>query len=578
MEPASGKRKSAPVCRPKSVCDTVDVSVPTGYARSIMPVPCIIHGHLSTRKLLSLLALAVVTAFVTKDACAKDTGPPLRIPLEPLGFQLPQTQFLLAGSTMMTVDYVDDRHLLLTYSAKRLLKRLPECPPSDQDRVVEAVLLSLPDGKELARTSWRLHDRGQYLWRLGHGRFLLRNRDSLVTIAPVVNQASGHAFLERPLIETKRRIGGILLSPDADLLILETLEPRRPAGLEEASGALPAAQTEAERALAENPVQINFFTLSYGSGDQIELISGEALRSRVPGRIPANSAGFISILDQGQQHWAFDFNTYDGKKLELSPFDSTCKPSPILVSRAAFIAFGCHMSHTPQVIGGFNMRGEEMWEQNLMETYLAPTFSYAPAAGRFAFSRMLTHTSLITDETISQELVAGQNIVVYQTDTGSQLLRVNATPVARAGQNYTLSPSGTGLAVIRTDAIEIYALPELSGKDREALQKAEAAAPQLGVRTRTNPMPSSPAPVSSGSADDRTEAQSSPQPAQSDGTARAPETSVTQPATESRPAEPATQPAPASQAAEGDEQAPRKPPTLYNEPGEHPPAQPDRPR
>jgi len=29
------------------------------------------------------------------------------------------------------------------------------------------------------------------------------------------------------------------------------------------------------------------------------------------------------------------------------------------------------------------MSGEEMWEQNMTETYVAPTFDYAPRAGRF---------------------------------------------------------------------------------------------------------------------------------------------------------------------------------------------------
>jgi len=443
-----------------------------------MPVPSIIHANLPLRKLTGSALLAVSLLFVTKLLQAKGPGPAVRIPLDPLGFQLPQTQFLLAGSTMMTVDFVDNKHLLLTYSTKRLLKRLPDCPASDQDRVIDAVLVQLPDGKALARTSWRVHDRGQYLWNLGLGRFLLRNRDTLTTIAPLVNSAVGDSFKERPFIETKRRIGGILLSPDADLLILETLEPLEPSGLEEATGSS-AVTSDVQKARAANPVQINFFNLTLRQGDRIDITDGPATRSRTPGRIPANSAGYISVLDQGQQHWAFDFNTYDGKKKELAPFDSTCRPSPILVSRAHFVAFGCHLSHTPQVMGGFNMRGEEMWEQSMQETYIAPSFTYAPAAGRFAFSRMLTHTSLVTDETISPELVVGQSIIVYQTETGRQILRVDATPVARAGQNFALAPDGLSLAVIRTDALEIYSLPPLTGKEREAVKLAEASAPRL---------------------------------------------------------------------------------------------------
>jgi hypothetical protein len=538
-----------------------------------MLVPSIIHGRHPVRKLAGAAALAVALFFVTKDAAAKDSGHFQRIPLEPLGFQLPQTQFLLAGSTMMTVDFIDDRHLLLTYSAKRLLKRLPECPAGDQDRVVDAILVELPTGKALAHTSWRLHDRGQYLWKLGQGRFLLRNRDSLSIVAPMINHARGEAFHERPLIETKRRIGGVILSPDADLLILETLEPLRTQGLEEAAGAAPAAKTDAERARDENPVQINFFSLNYGAGDAIDLTPGEATRSRVPGRIPANSAGYIAIVDQGQQRWAFDFKTYDGKRLELSPFDSTCRPSPILVSRAEFIAFGCHLSHTPQVIGGFNMRGEEMWEQNMMETYLAPTFSYAPAAGRFALSRMITHTSLVTDDTISPELVAGQNIIVYQSTTGNQLLRVNAAPVARAGQNYALSPDGMSLAVIRTDAIEIYPLPPLTGKDREALAKAETAAPRPAEAGRVGSLPSSLAAAPAiGSSETAAEiapsAPKAPTSADSGAAAAAPAPQV-EPAAASSPAT-ATTPVEQTPADESSQQTVRKPPTLYNEPGERP--------
>ena len=121
-----------------------------------MPVPSIIHVSLGLRKLAALLALV----FVTSSALAKGPDPAARILLEPLGFQTLQTQFLLAGSSMLTVDFVDEKHLLVTYSTKRLLKRLSECPPSDQDRTIDAVLLELPGGKVLARTAWRLHDRG----------------------------------------------------------------------------------------------------------------------------------------------------------------------------------------------------------------------------------------------------------------------------------------------------------------------------------------------------------------------------------------------------------------------------------
>ena len=515
-----------------------------------MSVLCIIPASLRLRKAPRGLLLAVVLIFVTNCGLAKGPEPAQTIALGPLGFLPLSTQFLLAGSSMATVDFADSTHLLVTYSTKRLLKRLPECPAGDQDRVVDALLLELPSGKVLARTSWRTHDRGQYLWNLGQGRFMLRVRDTLSTFAPMVNLAKGDAFRERPFIKTDRRIGGLLLSPDADLMILETIDPPK-------ADVLGDVDPKPE----ETPVQINFFRLIGREGEDIDIHPGGALRSRVAGRIPANSAGYVAILDQGQRRWAFNFQSYNGKVKELAAFDSTCRPSPTLVSRSEFIAFGCHLSHTPQVVGAFNLRGEEMWEQSMTESYVSPTFAYASKAGRFALSRVLTRSSFVDSEAMSPELFEGQSIVVYQTDSGRQLLRVDASPIARAGQNFALAPDGMNLAVVRDQTIEVYKLPPLTPKEREAVQMAEASAPQIdgdpalsltSTSSEGESTGSSPAAVPDTPASNASQA---PTPAPAPADARSGEST-------GKPAQETETPS----AAEQPEQR-RKPPTLYA-PGE----------
>ena len=105
------------------------------------------------------------------------------------------------------------------------MKRLPDDPPGDVDRMVEAVLVHLPSGKVLARTQWRVHDPQQYLWALGHGRFLLRIRDNLTTFVPLANLPTGESFVEQPFLKSiNRRIAAVLLSPDCDLVTVETVE------------------------------------------------------------------------------------------------------------------------------------------------------------------------------------------------------------------------------------------------------------------------------------------------------------------------------------------------------------------
>jgi hypothetical protein len=533
-----------------------------------MPVPDKILATPWLRHRLSLLLLFFLTPALL---LAKGPEPSSRIPLEPLGFLPLSSQFLLSGSSMFTIHYIDEQHLLVTFTVRRLMKRLPDEPPDDQDRIVDAVLLELPSGHILARTAWRLHDHGQYLWSLGQGRFLLRIRDTLTTFAPLANLSAGQPFTQRPFLYSQRRIVGVLLSPEFDFLVVETIE--RPPLIDAPQTSFfgmtqPSQSNDPQKSNDPAPVLISFYRLATPSDAPervIPRVAGQA-RSRVPGRIPATSAGYIAIVDQGHDHWAFDFNSFAGKKTELAAFDSTCRPSPAFVSRSEFIAFGCHGGQTPHALGAFNMRAEEMWEQNLFDSYISPSFSYAPASGRFAFSRITIHSGLAMSDTLIPELLGGQNVIVYQTESGKQLLRIDCSPIARAGQNFALSPDGLSLSVIRNNAIEIYALPPLTPQDQADVKHAQAIVPE-----------DNDAPVSlANSHSTSTSARHSLTAAPAAGSPPDPALNATPlpaAASEANPAPPAQQDGSTD---DPPANTPRKPPTLYA-PGSDRPAEPADP-
>jgi hypothetical protein len=241
------------------------------------------------------------------------------------------------------------------------------------------------------------------------------------------------------------------------------------------------------------------------------------------------------------------------------------------VSRSEFVAFGCHQSHSPHIIGGFNLRGEEMWEQNMSDNYVSPYFVFAPTGGRFALSRLILHTSFDLEEPIQPELLGPQSVVVYQTDSGKQILRVDCSPIERAGQNFDLSPDGMNLAVIRNDAIEVYNLPPLTPEEQKAIQMAKSSE----FQEADSPVNFGPVPASSG-----------PKPADTSSSqiaATQTQTTSDQNQTDansgnaggSDASAPPTKPADASDSqsakpnqgeATGTETASRKPPTLYNQP------------
>ncbi|HWZ51705.1 MAG TPA: hypothetical protein VNW54_09600 [Granulicella sp.] len=477
--------------------------------------------------LLPLLLLA--TSLLAPPALAKGPTPAQSIPLESLGFQSIAPRYLLSGGTIFTLDYVDNEHLLVTFGVARLMKRLPDSLPDDQDRVVDAVLLELPSGRELARAEWRLRDIGQYLWPIGHGHFLLRQRNQLTTFAPLAQLPSGDAFGQHPFLHFENSIDAIYVSADRDLLTIETSKHARkpdsatqlttqPAGSPSAAGvaAVPptslgpsqptrpltlrrrnpsqTAQSSAHPGDSDDPdhpIRINFIRLLSPTKPGGSLLAQHAgyVDARRHLVIPLTSEGYLRTRDHSNAGVTLDFATFSGKVTDLGGFDTSCPPSPIFLTASEFVAFGCRGSEDRLTLAGFNIHGDLMWQLLFSDTQAYPSFSAANSAGRFAFSRTLLASPLADFQAPSADQLSAQEVRVLQTYNGKQLLRVNTSPIQRSGQNFALSPDGLSLAIIHDPvdphltevqhkpAIEIYALPPLSDKDRHEVDAEAALAP-----------------------------------------------------------------------------------------------------
>ena len=425
------------------------------------------------------------------------------IALDRLGFQQMPPRFVSTGATMMTLHFVDEQHLLFTFTVRGLMPRLPDQEPEDDDRKVRALLLELPDGKVLAQTEWRTRDRNQYLWPLDHGRFLLRVRSSLTVIDPLRNfsaHGAARTFEEQPFLQFKRRVGYVSVSPGGELLGVELLPPRKPklTGVAADAASLAATvpgHTDEEPASpgAPSPVQIYFFRLREKKDEAgMHLQATTAGSVGAPGLISlaATSEGFLDIKKESARSWLFDFVTHSGKRTELSAYDTSCAPHPTFVSRSEFVAFGCRGSSDKAELSFFNLKGEEPWVSVLSGTHVSPSIVSAPGSGRFALGRTLVNGAVFDAENLSTEDMTSQEITVFQGHDGRILLTVQASPIQRTGQNFDLSPSGQNLAVVKAGNIEIHRLPELSKSDRKAVEVAEGLVPpDDGSPVRLNGVP-----------------------------------------------------------------------------------------
>jgi len=528
------------------------------------------------RSLACGLALAAVFALHTPLAAALGRGPDpaTRIELEPMGYEGLQSDYLTAGSPMLTVNFVDDKHLLVTFEVRRLMKREVDADPGEQDRMVAGCVVEIASGKVIAKTEWRLHDRSQYVWNLGGGKFLLRIRDELSVFAPLAGKPED-AFRTSPFLLTSRHIVGLVLSPDRDLLTVESV--KRPDAA--------AGDIAVHVGVDPTPVQINFYRIKTDDSGKLLAVSAGAIRSRVAVALPITTAGYLEILEGGKNTWYFNFDEHAGKVDELLAFDTTCFPRPVFVGHGEFVVFGCKGGDERKMFAGFNLHGEEMWQQGFYESYIAPTFAFAPEAGRFALGRTLVGIPMPDDAALSPAAITSQDVRVYQMHTGRQLFRIDCSPAERSGQNFDLSPDGLWLAVIREAGlrqksetgsavntskwagVEIYSLPPLSSQDRSDIKAAELTAPKdtdapidealarvarskasAQVKGPTGPVtPAQPAPEPSANLT----APASTDPQNTDSGNQTSNAEAAQPAT----AEPAEEP--------------RKPPTLYG-PGEKP--------
>lgn len=399
---------------------------------------------------LVIVAVAAGSGF----AGTKQPAPESRLLLEGLGFPGVSQNFLAGGGSMLSVNFVDNDHLLFTYSKRDLVPRLEGDPVDDEDRVVAAKLIELPSGKVVAQTQWHLHDHSRYLWSLGHGRFMLRIAGTLSTFEPMANLATGQPFERIVFAHRRGLLSAVLVSGDGELLTIET---------------------------GQGPVMLDFYRLSVGStaGAPLRIEEAGSVRAPSPMLLPIDADGYFRTADREHGKWVVEYKPFAGKEVTLAPIDSTCSPTLRMVGTGQFVAETCRGKLGGTMLSAFDFEKHEMWEEPLAASPLPPSMVMAPEAGRFAISRV---ASLASADTFQMEpgSVATQDVRVYQTQTGDLLLKVSCSPIFRTAENFDLSEDGMRAVVVRGDAIEVYRLPPLTALDRADLAELEKVAPPHG--------------------------------------------------------------------------------------------------
>jgi hypothetical protein len=419
--------------------------------------------------------LAVLLAGGPRRALAggpKQSGPWLQLSLEDLGYPGSSHTLLESGASLLTVHFIDDHRLLVTYNTRSLIPRIPNDPPGDEDRIVAAEIVDLPFGHVAAKTTWRMHDYGRYLWHLGGGDFLVRIGDQFYTMSPGSPLNAKNPF-QRVLFPGRgMKPMAVHVSPDGGLLTVETQINTSTAGggttVVFGDSDSPAATAERTRTL------IDFYRLQHTDGTVVVSHAGAVLAPN-PLNLPVDSDGLLWARQvDSSGAWTMSFDEFGGKSKDLGKIASSCQPLLQMLDASEFLALSCRGGTDRITAASFGLDGKETWEEPMGDLGV-PTFVLAPAASRFALSH--TAEAIVPIQAGLPGTPARQEVRVYQDASGDLLLNVESMPIMKSAENFDLSQDGTLAAVVRNEKLAIYKLPPLTERDREDMAEVAKFAP-----------------------------------------------------------------------------------------------------
>lgn len=435
--------------------------------------------HRQIKTMLTCVSLSVCLVLILPGARASTrpapAKPAVRIPLDAIGYRPVTAAMLLReGFAPNTLDFIDNDNVLLTFAAHKLVPREQDDPEGDQDRLIEAVVVHLPDGAVLRQAEWRVHDQARYLWPLTHGRFMLRIRNELYFVDPMRPHETMH---RHSMLKPDGELAAVQVSPDGATVLIQTT-PKRHIG------------DDPTQAMDHPPVQLTFYRVS--DEEHPKLIQFATTQVSRVVDVPFTSRGLLEVVKEDRGHWGFDFHPFAGGKMELAGLTSTCRPEAEWVSESTFIATGCRGMDDRRLLSGFDLLAQANWVFTTDDPPLWAALSTdSGESGRFAFRNAQEPNSVGSqDEDPSDRHT--QTVRVYEFQGGVEILRVPVVPAQRTGLNFDLSPDGQRLAVLQDHFLEVYSLPPLSPENRreqareqQALEKIalpRAASIRLGVQ------------------------------------------------------------------------------------------------
>jgi VWFA-related protein len=435
--------------------------------------------------LLFVLAAAYPSNAAQDNRSSSDSIAVASLNLSFIGYHAPSRMDRLSeNQPAVTLDFVDDTHVLLTFNQKKLWQRLPECPPEHEDRLIHAATLELPSGKVVHEADWYLHDRRPYLWPLDPGEFLLRRGNELYLI-----DSSLH---EKLLLKSPDTLLWVTVTPDARQIVIETPNP---------------AKRDADSKSQNLPKYVAQFL------DAKTLVSQRALPLNDIINLTATSTGYADLIHKNDI-WLLRFGPAQKHRHNLARVRSQTEPNVLFSSNNSLLIGRCPARNCDYSVTAFTLNGRRLWQQHWPRYRLFPNITRNTDSSRFVLSsvRMAVDPAAVAaiqadqenalQPELSQLDVFQQDLQVIETASGTPLLSLTVTPAMMSAHNYAISPNGGRMAVLQNTDLQLFDLPQSDQDEQTKFADLKSDVPDFySVSTDPDSIPLSAERVSTLSAD-----------------------------------------------------------------------------
>ena len=396
-------------------------------------------------------------------------APTASIPVAPLGFTAPSTNYLGTRNTFVSLDFLDEDRVLFTFRVPGLIHRDLKTGEESSERQIRAVVLKLPQGTGEARIEaeglWTVHDRSRYLWPLKNAHFLLRDRNNLL---------EGDATLVlKPFLDFPGSLLWVESDPAQQFLVTNSREPLAAAAKPGAPAADGSSSTGSPSGQVSSPATAQA-TVTTDEGDAAaedgrpELVvrilrreTGEVMlvsRVRTAVHLPINRVGYVENLRGRGMEWIVNLNYFTGGSKMLGSVDTACDPDDEFLSEDEILITGCSADGASKLVA-MTTEGKTLWIAQAPSTQVWPRSTVAANGSRLAWSTLDASHAVSMFAPMDSDDVKEQSVTVFDAATGDIVFVSPLSPILDAGGNVALSPSGRRVALLNAGGIQVFDLP-----------------------------------------------------------------------------------------------------------------------